>query len=57
MAKIKYMTQKEHIKEAIKELELAIDTFPDKDDKIRRTNEAIYGMIATLKLFIKELDY
>lgn len=51
------MTQKENIQKAIKHLELAIDTFPDKDDTIRRTNEAIYGIIATLKIFINELKY
>ena len=51
------MTQKEHVKKAIEELYLSIDTFPDKDDKIRRTNESIYGIIAILKIFIGELDY
>lgn len=51
------MTQKEHIQEAIKQLYLAIDTFPDKDDEIRRRNEALDGMIATLKIFIGELKY
>ncbi len=51
------MTQKDNIKKAIEHLELAVDTFPDKDDTIRRTNEALEGMIATLKLFIGEVDY
>lgn len=51
------MTQKEHIKIAIEHLDLAIDTFPDKDDEIRRTNDAIDGMISTLKIFINELEY
>jgi len=51
------MTQKEHIKEAIKHLENAIDTFPDKDDMIRRTNDSLYGMISTLKILIREVDY
>ena len=35
------MTIKEEMKEAIKHLELAIDTFPDKDDQIRRENGEI----------------
>lgn len=52
-----YMTHKEHIQEAIKHLDKAIDTFPDKDDKIRRTNDALDGMISTLKIFIGELEY
>ena len=48
---------KKHIKKAIEELELSIDTFPDKTDTIRRENEAIYGMIAMLKLIINEVEY
>lgn len=54
---IKYMTQKENIKIAIEHLLEAIDTFPDKDDKIRLTNDALYGMIATLKMFIGDNNY
>ena len=51
------MTIRENMKEAIKYLELSIDTFPDKDDIIRRENEAIDGMIAVLKIFIREIEY
>lgn len=51
------MTQTEHIQKAIEHLEEAIDTFPDKDDKIRRTNETLDGMIATLKIFINDISY
>lgn len=51
------MPIKDEIKEAIKHLENSIDTFPDKDDMIRRTNGAIYGMIDTLKIIINELNY
>lgn len=47
------MTQKEAILEAIKHVGTAIDTFPDKDDSIRITNEVLYGIIATLKLIIE----
>ena len=50
------MTQKEAIKKAIEFLEKAIDTFPDKDDEIRRNNGAIYGMIDMLHIIIKEVE-
>ena len=43
------MTQIEHLKEAIKELELSLDTFPDKDDEIRRDNRQIEGVLEVLK--------
>jgi hypothetical protein len=48
------MTIREEIREAIKHLELAIDTFPDKDDQIRRENGAIEGMIDMLKIILEE---
>lgn len=51
------MTQRENIREAIKYLRLGVDTFPDKDDKIRRNNDAIEGMISMLKIIICELSY
>lgn len=51
------MKQGDAIREAIKYLELAIDTFPDKDDEIRRTNGAIDGMIDTLHIILGEYDY
>lgn len=51
------MTQTESIRSAIKHLELAIYAFPDKDDRIRRDNEAIDGMIAMLKIIINDLSY
>jgi len=50
------MTIKEEMREAIKHLELAIDIYPDKDDQIRRENDAIYGMISMLKIILKEYD-
>lgn len=50
------MTMKNAIIEAIKYLELAIDTYPDKDDQIRRENGAIYGMIDMLHIIIKDYE-
>ena len=50
------MTIREEMREAIKHLELAIDTFSDKDDQIRRENDAIYGMISMLKIILKEYE-
>ena len=50
------MTIREEMKEAIKHLELAIDIYPDKDDKIRRENDAIYGMISMLHIILKDYD-
>ena len=44
----------EAMREAIKYLEMAIDTFPDKDDKIRRCNGAIDGMIDTLHIILED---
>ena len=44
------------IKEAIKHLELSIDNFPDKDDRIRRENGAIEGMIDTLHIILNEYE-
>lgn len=51
------MKQVDAIREAIRFLEEAIDTFPDKDDKIRRTNGMLYGMIDTLHIILGEYDY
>jgi len=51
------MTQKENILLAIENLNNAIDTFPDKDDFIRRQNGALYGMIDMLKIIINDLSY
>lgn len=51
------MTQQEAINKAIEYLEKAIDTFPDKDDEIRRNNEAIYGMIAMLHIIMRDYEY
>jgi hypothetical protein len=48
------MTQNEEIKEAIKHLDKAIDTFPDKDNEIRAYNDMIDGIIATLKYIISD---
>jgi len=50
------MTIREEMREAIKHLELAIDIYPDKDDIIRRENDAIYGMISMLKIILKEYE-
>ena len=50
------MTIREEMKEAIKHLELSIDNFPDKDDRIRRENDAIYGMISMLHIILKDYD-
>ena len=50
------MTIREEIKEAIKHLELSIDNFPDKDDRIRRKNGAIEGMIDTLHIILNEYE-
>lgn len=50
------MTQSENIKEAIKYLTNAIDTFPDKDDEIRRYNGALYGMIDMLHILNKDYE-
>lgn len=50
------MTIKEEMKEAIKHLELAIDTYPDKDDRIRRENDAIYGIISMLHIILEEYE-
>jgi hypothetical protein len=50
------MTQIEEIKEAIKHLDLAIDTFPDKDNEIRAYNDMIDGIVATLKYIIKDFS-
>jgi len=50
------MTQQEAIREAIKYLEQAIDTFPDKDDQIRRQNGAIEGMIDMLHIIIEDYE-
>jgi len=50
------MTIREEMKEAIKHLELAIDIYPDKDDKIRRENWAIEGMISMLHIILEEYD-
>ena len=44
-----FMTLQEHLDKAIEELELSIDTFPDKTDDIRRDNSIIYGVIEILK--------
>lgn len=44
------MTQQEALNKAIEYLEEAIDTFPDKDEEIRLYNEALYGMIAMLRI-------
>lgn len=43
------LTLREHVEEAIKHLEQAIDTFPDKTDDIRRDNALIYATIDLLK--------
>lgn len=48
------MTQIEHIKEAIKHLQEAYDTYPDKDDQIRLYNDMLDGMIAMLKITVSE---
>jgi len=50
------MTQQEAIREAIKYLKQAIDTFPDKDDQIRRQNGAIEGMIDMLHIIIEDYE-
>ena len=50
------MTQEEYIREAIKHLNKAIDRNPDKDDMIRRNNDALYGMISMLSIVIGDLD-
>ena len=50
------MTQKESIKKAIEYLEKAIDTFPDKDDNIRRANGVLYGIIDMLSILIGETE-
>jgi len=50
-------TQRENVLDAIKLLEQAIDTFPDKDDEIRRYNEVLDGMIAMLKILINDIKY
>ena len=50
------MKIRDEIKEAIKHLELAIDNFPDKDDQIRRENDAIEGMISMLKIILGEYE-
>ncbi len=45
----KFMTQLDHVKEAIKQLELAIDINPDKDAEIRRDNRELDGLICILQ--------
>jgi ABC-type transporter Mla subunit MlaD len=55
--KNKMKPQRENILDAIKSLEQAIDTFPDKDDEIRRYNEVLDGMIAMLKILINDIKY
>jgi hypothetical protein len=44
--------QKEHIEEAIKHLESAIDIYPDKTDEIRFYNDLLERIIARLKRMI-----
>lgn len=46
------MNQKEHIEEAIKQLEMAIDIFPDKTDEIRFDNDLLEVIISHLKLML-----
>jgi len=43
------ITLGDHLNNAIRELELAIDTFPDKDADIRRDNRQIEGVLEVLK--------
>jgi ABC-type transporter Mla subunit MlaD len=50
------MTQTEEIQEAIKHLDKAIDTFSDKDNEIRAYNDAIDGIICTLKYIIRDFS-
>lgn len=50
------MTQNEHIRAAIEHLDKAIDTFPDKDDIIRRYNAVLDGIINQLHLMIGETE-
>jgi hypothetical protein len=51
---INMKTIKDNMKDALESLLKSIDTFPDKDDKIRLENDIIYGMIATLKVILGE---
>ena len=46
------MTQRENIIRAIDHLEKAIDTFPDKDDEIRKYNDDLWDIIDELKVLI-----
>ncbi len=46
------MTQLDHVKEAIKHLELAIDTYPDKNAEIRRDNRELDGLICILQAMV-----
>jgi hypothetical protein len=46
------MTQLDHVKEAIKHLELAIDINPDKDAEIRRDNRELEGLICILQAMV-----
>jgi len=48
----KFMTQLDHVKEAIKHLELAIDINPDKDAEIRRDNRELEGLICILQAMV-----
>jgi|GEM_PF-6896607 len=48
------MTLLEHLKKAKEELELSIDTFPDKDDEIRQENDIIYIAIDLVDLILKK---
>ena len=48
----KFMTQLDHLKEGINQLELSLDTFADKDKEIRRDNRQIEGCIEVLKAMV-----
>lgn len=48
----KFMTQLDHVKEAIKHLELVIDINPDKDAEIRRDNRELEGLICILQAMV-----
>lgn len=50
------LTQKDAIYKAIEYLDMAIDTFPDKDDEIRRHNGALYGIIDILHIMLKDYE-
>jgi hypothetical protein len=53
----KFMTQLDHLKEAINQLDLSLDTFADKDKEIRRNNRQIEGCIEVLKAIVNYYEY